>query len=122
MPSSRQARATRSAISPRLAIRTFSNMGSVLWLEVHQHLLELDPIAVLHEDLRDLAALTGRDLIHHLHRLDDAHGLAELDTRADLHERLRARLRGAVEGAHQRRPHPDPLVLLLQVADREPRP
>src|SRR3954462_11688525 len=32
MPSSRQARMTRSAISPRLAIRTFLNMSAVLLL------------------------------------------------------------------------------------------
>src|SRR5437763_1235824 len=56
IPSSRQARATRRAISPRLAISTFSNtapseapaVGLRLdGLEVHQHLLELHPLAVL---------------------------------------------------------------------------
>ncbi len=112
MPSSRQARATRSAISPRLAIRTFSNtrLTRLGRLEVHQHLLELDPLAVLDDDLGDLAALAGRDLVHHLHRLDDADGLTGLDGVADLDERLRAGLGGAVEGADQRRQDRDPVV------------
>ena len=45
-------------------------------LEVHQHLLELDPLAVLHDDLGHLAALARADLVHQLHRLDDADRLA----------------------------------------------
>src|SRR4029077_15277768 len=87
-------------------------------LQVHEHLLELDPVAVLDEDLGDLAAPAGRDLVHHLHRLDDADGLAGLDRGTDLGERLGAGLRGAVEGPYERRQHRHPVVL-LQVADRE---
>src|SRR3954466_5277483 len=78
-PSSRQARATRRAISPRLAMRTFSNTALLGRLEVHQHLLELDRVAVVDGELGDLAALGGGDLVHHLHRLDDADGLAGVD-------------------------------------------
>src|SRR4051812_32570863 len=75
MPSSRQARATRSAISPRLAIRTFSNtLLGLGGLQVHEHLLELAPVAVGGCDLDHLPGF-GRDhLVHHLHRLDDADG------------------------------------------------
>ena len=35
--------------------------------------------------------LVGLDLVHHLHRLDDAQHLADLDLVADLDERLGAR-------------------------------
>src|SRR5438874_2465319 len=89
MPSSRQARATRRAISPRLAIRTFSNKlapqaAVSRRFEVHEYLLELDPVAVAGRDLDDLSGLTGNDLVHHLHRLDYAHPLSLLDRVADL--------------------------------------
>src|SRR5436190_10403612 len=89
-PISRQARATRRAISPRLAIRTFSNTARLLVgrFEVHQHLLELHRVAVLDQDLGDLSALGGGDLVHQLHRLDDADRLARLDHVADLDERV----------------------------------
>src|SRR3954466_13008990 len=83
-PSSRHARTTRRAISPRLAIRTFSSIG----LEVHQDLLELDGLAVLDGELGDLAAGRRGDLVHHLHRLDDADRGARLDGRALLDEGL----------------------------------
>src|SRR5712691_6375160 len=106
MPSSRHALATRRAISPRFAIRTFSNTAPLLLrrrLEIHQHLLELDPLAVLDDDLGDLARGVRLDLVHQLHRLDDRHRLAGVDRVADLHVRVGARLRGAVEGADERR-------------------
>src|ERR1700730_18214339 len=93
-PSSRQARATRSAISPRLAIRTFSNTSLLDGLEVHQHLLELHPLSVLDHDLGHAARLVRGNLVHQLHRLDDAHRLPRADEVPQLGERLRAGLRG----------------------------
>jgi len=43
------------------------------------------------------------DLVHQLHRLDDAEHLALLHRRALFDKRRRPGLRGAVEGAHDRR-------------------
>src|SRR5580700_941172 len=87
MPSSRQARRIRSAISPRLAMTSFSIMDL---FDDEQRLAELDRIAVLRHDRGDAAGLVGLDLVHHLHRLDDAQHLADLDFIADLDKRLRA--------------------------------
>src|SRR5262245_19380687 len=68
MPSSLQARSTRRAISPRLAIRILSNIASLLGARTargprpaqtflsfddHQRLAELDRTAVLDQDLLD---------------------------------------------------------------------
>src|SRR6267142_3446807 len=88
MPSSRQARRIRSAISPRLAMTSFSIMGGLF--DDEQRLAELDRIAVLGHDRGDAAGLVGFDLVHHLHRLDDAQHLAFLDFIANLDEGLRA--------------------------------
>src|SRR5262245_1785622 len=71
MPISRQARWMRSAISPRLAMSTFSNIAAVALADDHEDLAELDRLAVAHEDLDHGAALRRHDRVHHLHRLDD---------------------------------------------------
>src|ERR1700690_4182525 len=84
MPSSLQARRTRSAISPRLAIRIFSNIAlvrpqhadcvaSTLYgsLNDDQRLAELDRLSILKQDLRHRARARRRNLIHRLHGLDD---------------------------------------------------
>src|SRR5262245_53935507 len=73
MPSSLQARSTRSAISPRLAMRILSNMPS---FDDHQGLAELDRLAVLDQDLGHGAPARRRDLVHGLHGLDDQQRLA----------------------------------------------
>src|SRR3954453_182117 len=79
MPSSLQARSTRSAISPRLAMRILSNMmvlGEVAnrhyspLINNHQRLAVFDRVAVLEQDLRHRAGARRGDLIHRLHRLD----------------------------------------------------
>ena len=44
-----------------------------------QRLAELDRLAVLDQDLADRAGMAGFDLVHDLHRLDDAHRLVFLD-------------------------------------------
>src|SRR5882724_7644660 len=151
MPSSRQARITRSAISPRFAIRTFLYMGSQLWGlnpgmvprpsgarsawhlgsppcpcpplaalgldhaplgvcgmrhvlgEADQLLAVLDVLAVLNEDLDDLAVGLGLDLVHELHGLDDADDLPLANAGAHLGEGGRVGRRRAVEGADERR-------------------
>src|SRR3954471_3813897 len=104
MPSSRQARCTRNAISPRLAIRIFLNISACgPSLDDEQRLAVFDRLPVLAQDLGDRSGLVGLDLVEDLHRLDDADGLAFLDLAADLHERLGAGAGRTVERAHHRR-------------------
>src|SRR6478672_2845327 len=103
MPISRQARWMRSAISPRLAIRIFLNMRGAGSLDDEQRLPEFDRLPVLAKDLLDGAGLVGLDLVHDLHRLDDADGLAFLDDGADLGKRFTARTARAIERADHRR-------------------
>src|SRR5215208_6559136 len=84
MPSSRQARITRSAISPRFAMRTFLNMsgslrGRLARYDAEERLAELHGRRVRDEDLGDGAVDLALDLVHELHRLDDAERLALLD-------------------------------------------
>src|SRR4051794_27451384 len=85
MPSSRHARWMRSAISPRFAMRIFSNTGSA---QDEQRLAVLHRLAVFHEDRLHHPGRVGFDLVHQLHRLDDADRLAFLDAVADFDERL----------------------------------
>src|ERR1700754_594099 len=87
MPISRQARWMRSAISPRLAIRTFSN---IRLLDDHHGFAELDRLAVGDQDVLHGAGDRRLDRVHDLHRLDDEHGLAFVDAVAGLHEGCRA--------------------------------
>src|SRR6186713_86820 len=75
MPSSLQALRMRSAISPRLAMRTFWNMGLAL-LDDDERLAVFDRGVILDEDAGDGAGAMRRNLVHGLHRLDDEHGLA----------------------------------------------
>src|SRR6185295_3355353 len=103
MPISRQARWMRSAISPRLAMRTFSNMPAPC--ERHETLRDdqqdfavFDRAGVAEEDFLDGAAVGGGDGVHHLHGLDDQEGLALRDLVADLHEGGGARLGGRIGG------------------------
>src|SRR6185312_12445742 len=101
MPISRHARWMRSAISPRFAIRIFSNMTRLL--DEEQGLAVLHRLAVLDEDRLDGAGHVALDLVQQLHRLDDAEGLALGDGLADLDEGGRARRGGPVERAHHGR-------------------
>src|SRR5512146_1483879 len=89
MPSSLQARRMRSAISPRFAMTTFSNMVSSL--DNEQRLPEFHGVAVAGENRLDDAGLVGLDLVHHLHGLDDAQHVAFLDALAHVGEGLGAR-------------------------------
>src|SRR5690606_34202540 len=83
MPISRHARCTRSAISPRLAIRIFSNMSEGLF-DDEQRLAVFDRLAVLDQDLGDGSGELRLDLVHQFHRFDDAQRVAHLHLATDL--------------------------------------
>src|SRR5205085_12459311 len=100
MPISRQARWTRSAISPRLAMRIFSNK---VLLDQEEGLTVLHRLAVLDQDGLHRARNVGLDLVQQLHGLDDAEGLAVGHRLADLDEGRRARRGGAIERSHHGR-------------------
>src|SRR6185295_20095301 len=103
MPNSRQARRIRRAISPRLAMTTFSSMATLF--DYKQGLTELDRVAIARHDRGHPSGLVGLDLVHHLHGLDDAEHVARLDLAAELHERLGTRSRRRIEGADHRGRH-----------------
>src|SRR5688500_6930060 len=92
MPISWQARWMRSAISPRLAIRTLVIVMRAL-LDNHERLIEFHRLAVLDEDGADRARARRRDRIHHLHGLDDQQRIAGVHRLAERDERLGAGLR-----------------------------
>src|SRR4030095_8388609 len=107
MPSSRQAWMTRSAISPRFAIRIFLNMAhhrreanaSLRGFYREQPLAVLHGMAVLHVHLHDLAVALRLDLVHQLHRFDDAEDLPLAHHLTCVDEGLRTRLRRPEERA-----------------------
>src|SRR5688572_30414021 len=86
MPSSRHARMIRSAISPRLAMRPLLNMELPRG-QLEQRLAVLHRLRILLQDRDHGAVGVGLDLVHELHRLDDARRLLLLHLLADLHER-----------------------------------
>src|SRR5215467_4749898 len=104
MPISLQARRTRSAISPRLAISTLSNIAGPpapnTLLDDRQRLAEFHGLAVADEVRHDHPRLRGRNVVHGLHGLDDHEGLALGDARADLNEGRSIRLGCEIGGAH----------------------
>src|SRR5689334_14515211 len=104
MPSAWHARRMRSAISPRLAMTTLSSIAMTS-ADHEQRLVELDRLARLDQDLQHRARDLGLDRIEHLHRLDDAEGVAGLDRLADGDERRLVRRRRGVVRAHHRRAH-----------------
>src|SRR5262249_33529879 len=100
-PISLQARMIRRAISPRLAMRTLENIGLEAYGE--QLLSVLHRLAVLGEDLHDFAVHVRLDLVHQLHRLDNAKDLAFAHLVADGDERLRLGIRRAIKRPDDRR-------------------
>src|ERR1700758_517713 len=94
MPSSLQARSTRSAISPRLAMRILSNIRvrpgfagrARKSLDHHQRLAEFHRLAILDQDFADRAGTRRGDLVEGLHRLDQEDAFAFLHGGADLDE------------------------------------
>src|SRR5712691_2150545 len=108
MPTSLQARKTLSAISPRLAIKTFSNIaagGLPTLLDDRQRLAELDRLAVADKDGGDHAGCGGGGVVHGLHRRDDEDRVARRDARAALDEGGSTRLSSKIGGADHRRGH-----------------
>src|SRR5438094_5386630 len=89
IPSSWQARLMRSAISPRLAISTFSNMADrgCRSLDQHQGRAVFDRLGIIDEDPGQPPGARRANLVHHLHRLDDQQRLALADRVAEPHER-----------------------------------
>src|SRR5918994_4584994 len=109
MSSSCRARITRTATSPRFAIKTRLNRierPPEHGLDLEQELPELDGVAVRDVDLADHSLEVGLDLVHQLHGLEDAERLADRDGRTLLDEGGCARRRRAVEGADHRRLDP----------------
>ena len=72
-------------------------------LNVEEHGAELDRGGVLDAHLADGAHLFGGDLVHELHRLDDAQRLIGGNLIAHLDERRLIGSRGRIEGADHRR-------------------
>ena len=72
------------------------------------------------DDLDDASALGCPDLVHQLHRLDDADRLAGVDHVALDHERLGSGLLGAVERTHERRQHRHRVSVASVIAANEP--
>src|SRR6476646_473056 len=79
IPSSLQARSTRSAISPRLAMRILSNTAASPGPAAagppsrahRERLAERDRLAVLDQDVGDGAAARRRDRVEGRHGLDE---------------------------------------------------
>src|ERR1700728_4770086 len=99
MPSSRQARWMRTAISPRLTIRIFWNNAS---FQDHQGLAVLDRRSAGDQDPRHRAGPGGADLVEGLHRLDEQQGLAGGDALAEADEDRGAGLGRQIGDAHHR--------------------
>src|ERR1035438_2261789 len=94
MPSSLQAQMTRTAISPRLAMRIFLNRT-----DGKQSLPVLHRLPVHDQLALDDATGFGLDLVHQLHAFDDAEHLAGLHAFADAYEGRGLGRGGFVEGS-----------------------
>jgi hypothetical protein len=76
MPISLQARWTRSAISPRLAMRTLSNIAGSRYSMMTSGSPNSTGCCVGYQNVRDLAGARRRDRVERLHRLDEQQRLA----------------------------------------------
>src|SRR6266481_5250613 len=97
MFNSLQARMMRTAISPRLATRSFSNILGSRGPQLEQGLAELDRLGVFDHHLSDHSFGFGFDLVHHLHGLDDADDRVEINLNPDFDVWGRFGRRGAVK-------------------------
>src|ERR1051325_4020181 len=77
--------------------------ASGMGVDSEKGLSELDGLGVLHQHLPDHARHLGLDLVHDLHRLDDAHHLPRRHATARLDIGLGARLRSGVKRPHHGR-------------------
>src|ERR671933_57315 len=80
-------------------------VGLAIGVDPEEDLAVLDGLCVLNPDLPDDARELRLDLVHDLHRLDDAEHLPLRDARAHRNVRFRTGLRRSVEGADHRRFH-----------------
>src|SRR6266702_2044862 len=78
--------------------------ASAMGVNSEEGLSELHRLGVLHAHFPDHALDLGLDLVHDLHRFDDAHHHPGRHPGADLHVRLRPRLGGGKERPHHRGP------------------
>src|SRR5205823_4403302 len=85
--------------------------ASGMGIDPEKRLSELDRLGVLHTYLPDEPRDFGLDLVHDLHRFDDAHDLPRGDAAPGLHVRLRARLGSGVKRPHHGRLDLDQLHL-----------
>src|SRR2546422_3494574 len=77
-------------------------VASPMRIHPEKDLAELHRLRVLRGDFANHARDLGLDLVHDLHRFDDAHHLAHVDPAADLDVRLGRRLGGLVKCPHHR--------------------
>src|SRR5215216_6103177 len=77
--------------------------ASAIRIDPEENLPELHRLAVFHQDLANRAGDFRLDLVHDLHRFNDAHGLSWSYPVAHLDVGLGARLGGLVERAHHGR-------------------
>src|SRR5580658_3357602 len=104
MFNSLQARMMRTAISPRLATRIFSNMVQVEARpsggpDAEKGLAKFDWFGVFDEDMGHDAFNLGLDLVHHFHGFDQADDRFGSHFGPDFHVISRIRGRGAVKSA-----------------------
>src|SRR5437899_512314 len=85
--------------------------ASGMRIHPEEGLSELDRLGVFHTHFPDQPGDFGLDLVHDLHRFDDAHHLTRGDAAAALHVRRRARLGRRVERADHGRLDLDQLGL-----------
>src|SRR5438552_10311571 len=90
-PSSKHARTTRTAISPRFATSTL-RISVLVKRQREERVAVIDGRRILHVNLGDGAGRRRVDMAHQLHYFDDAHRVALGHLLADLDERLGARL------------------------------
>src|SRR6266404_705320 len=84
MFSSLQARMMRTAISPRLATRIFSNIA-LSRPKLKQGLAELDRLGIFHKGLGHDPFGFSLDFVHYFHRLDNADDRLRSNFRPDFH-------------------------------------
>src|SRR6185312_9088556 len=83
----------------------FTTHYSLLLLDRKQRLPVLHRLTGVHIDLHNLAGEIALNLVHQLHRLDDAQHLAVRHPVSESHKRVRIRRRRCIERSHNRRLH-----------------
>src|SRR5512143_489321 len=112
MPSSLQARMTRNAISPRLAIKTFLNtqwlrypieggkLGGGFRVDEKERLAILDGLGAFHQNLCHAPVHLRLTLVHQLHGFDDTQDLTFFHVIPFFHVGVGIRRGRPVEGSH----------------------